>query len=136
MTSRATPPSPALSASSPFTAPERDLIRREMHPRFGQDPFVADGIMLRTWRGGPQAGQPKVPPAVRTLLERGLVELRTDRRWPAAHFTEAGLAALRQLAQDRRALDPVRYAHVRRELGLDAGAEQGAGVASEGDDHG
>ena len=33
-------------------------------------------------------------------------------------FTPAGIAALRQLAQDRRQFDPVRYAHVRRELGL------------------
>jgi len=136
MPNRAARPSPSRSELSPFTAPERDLIRRELHPRFGQDPAVADGIMLRTWRGGPNAGQPKVPPAVRTLLERGLVEVRTDGRGPTAHFTEAGLAALRQLAQDRRAMDPVRYAHVRRELGLDAGAEQGTGIASEADDHG
>ncbi|MDQ2803132.1 MAG: hypothetical protein M3Y41_10765, partial [Pseudomonadota bacterium] len=112
------------------------LIRRELHQRFGQDPSVADGIMLRTWRGGPQAGEPKVPPAVRTMLERGLVEVHTDGRWPTADFTAAGLAALRLLAQDRRALDPTRYAHVRRELGLDAGAEQGTGVASEAGDRG
>jgi hypothetical protein len=140
MPNRTASPSPAPSTASPFTAPERDLIRRELHQRFGQDPLVADGIMLRTWRGGPQAGQPKVPPAVRTLLERGLVELRTDGRWPTADFTEAGLAALRQLAQDRRALDPTRYAHVRRELGLDTEADESGGegtdVSSEADDHG
>ena len=137
MPSRAAPPSPAPSTiPAAFTAPERDLIRRELHPRFGQDPSVADGIMLRTWRGGPQAGQPKVPPAVRTLLERGLVQLHTGGRWPVATFTAAGLAALRLLAQDRRALDPARYPHIRRELGLDAEAEQGTGVASEADSHG
>ena len=136
MSSRAKPPSPAPSTVAAFTAPERDLIRRELHPRFGQDPAVADGIMLRTWRGGPNAGQPKVPPAVRSMLERGLVELHTGGRWPVATFTAAGLAALRLLAQDRRALDPARYPHVRRELGLDAEAEQGTGVASEADSHG
>jgi hypothetical protein len=139
MTSRPERPSPDPSATrspSPFTAPERDLIRRELHQRFGQDPSIADGIMLRSWRGGPNAGQPKLPPAVQSLIGRGLAEVHTDGRWPAAHFTDAGLAALRRFAQDRRALDPVRYAHVRRELGLDAGAEQGAGVASEADDHG
>ena len=70
------------------------------------------------------------------MLERGLVEVHTDGRWPTADFTAAGLAALRLLAQDRRALDPTRYAHVRRELGLDAGAEQGTGVASEADSDG
>ena len=105
----------------PFTAPERDLIRRELGMRFGQFPSVAGGLFLRTWRGGPQAGQPKVPPPVRSMLERGLVELRTDQRWTRAHFTPVGLDALREMARDRRLLDPVRYAHVRQELGLDPG---------------
>ena len=54
------------------------------------------------------------------MLERGLVELRNDQRWLRAHFTPAGLAALCEMARDRRLLDPVRYAHVRQELGLDA----------------
>ena len=101
-----------------FTAPERDLIRRELGVRFGQLPSLADGLFLRTWRGGPQAGQPKLPVTVRGMLERGLVEVCIDGRWPRACFTEAGLAALRELARDRRQLDPVRYAHVRQELGL------------------
>jgi hypothetical protein len=122
VSNRAAPPSPAPVGTrvlSPFTAPERELIRRELHTRFGQDPSVADGIMLRTWRGGPDAGRPKVPPAVQSMIERGLVEVRTDGRWPTAQFTRAVLDALRQLAQDRRALDPASYAHVRREFGLD-----------------
>ena len=105
----------------PFTAPERELIRRELGVHFSQLPSVADGLFLRTWRGGPQAGQPKVPPPMRSMLERGLVELRTDQRWPRAHFTPAGLDALREMARDRRLLDPVRYAHVREELGLETG---------------
>src|SRR4051812_9483851 len=109
-------------APSPFTAPERDLIRRELCVHFSTYPSIADGISLRTWRAGPHAGKPKIPPAIRSLLERGLVEVRPDdhRRLPCAFFTQAGLAALRQLAQDRRALDPVRFAHIRHELGLDA----------------
>lgn len=110
---------PPARPSCPFTAPERELIRRELGLHFSQLPSVADGLFLRTWRGGPQAGQPKVPPAVQSMLERGLVELRTDQHWPRAHFTQAGLDALRELARDRRLLDPVRYAHVRQELGLD-----------------
>jgi len=96
-----------------FTAPECDLVRRELGLRFGQLPSLAGGLFLRTWRGGPQAGQPKLPATVQGMLERGLVEVRTDGRWPRACFTEAGLAALRALARDRRQLDPVRYAHVR-----------------------
>ena len=44
MTNRAACPSPVPSTTpAPFTAPERDLIRRELHPRFGQDPAIADG---------------------------------------------------------------------------------------------
>ncbi len=109
---------PPTRLSHPFTAPERELIRRELGLHFSQLPSVADGLFLRTWRGGPQAGQPKVPPAVQSMLERGLVELRTDQPWPRAHFTQAGLDALRELARDRRMLDPVRYAHVLQELGM------------------
>src|SRR5215210_4920932 len=90
----------------PFTAPERDLIRREMGMRFGQYPSLADGLFLRTWRGGPNKGEPKLPPAVRSMLERGLVELRPGPIGPRAFFTETGLAALRRLLQDRRAMDP------------------------------
>ena len=70
------------SPSSPFTAPERDLIRREMGMHFGQHPSLADGLFLRTWRGGPQKGEPKVSPAVRSMLARGLVELRPGRMGP------------------------------------------------------
>jgi hypothetical protein len=104
---------------SPFTASERDLIRREMGMHFGQYPSLADGLFLRTWRGGPQKGEPKVPPAVQSMLERGLVELRPGRMGSRAMFTEAGLAALRQLVLDRRIMDPARFAHLRQELGLD-----------------
>src|SRR5690242_14247716 len=92
----------------PFTTKERDLLRREFCRHFGQDPAIADGIFLRTWRGGKKRGRPKIPPAVQTMLDRGLVELRTTNQWPRAFFTEAGLAALRQLVLDRRAMDPER----------------------------
>ena len=104
---------------SPFTAQERDLIRREMGMRFGQLPSLADGLFLRTWRGGERRGEPKIPPAVRSMLERGLVEIGPGQFGHRAFFTEAGLAALRALAADRRAMDPARFAHLRRELGLD-----------------
>ena len=88
--SRCTAPEP-----SPFTPQERDLIRRELCQHFGQDPRVADGLLLRTWRSGPQAGQPKLPSAVQSMLARSLVEIRTG-RGPRAVFTSTGLAALRQ----------------------------------------
>jgi len=106
---------------SSFTPRERELIRREFWPRFGQDPSLADGIFLRTWRSGPHKGEPKVPLAVQGLLDRGLVEVGPGRYGPRALFTEAGLRELRALLGDRRAMDPERFAPLRRELGLDAG---------------
>jgi hypothetical protein len=106
------------SSVDAFTAPERDIIRRELGQHFSSYPSAAEGMFLRIWRSGPLTGEPKLPPAIQTMLARGLVEIRTDRGMPRAFFTQAGLAALRQLAMDRRRLDPVRYAHIRRELGL------------------
>jgi hypothetical protein len=106
--------------TSPFTPQERGLIRLELMPRFGQDPDLANGLFLRTWRDGPQKGQPKIPKAIQSMLDRGLVEIRPNPMGrQAAFFTEAGLEALRQLLQDRRAMDPERFAHVRQELGMD-----------------
>jgi hypothetical protein len=46
-----------------FTPPERDYIRRELDMFFSTLPTVAEGFQLKTWRGGPQAGQPKLPPS-------------------------------------------------------------------------
>ena len=101
---------------SPFTAAERDLLRRELWRHFGQEPAIADGIFLRTWRGGEKRESTEIPAAV-TMLERGLVEVRITTRGPRAFFTESGIAALRQLVVDRRAMDPERFAHLRAELG-------------------
>src|SRR5689334_5115885 len=114
MTAMSTP----KPAPTPFTAAERELLRRELCRHFGQDPLIADGLFLRTWRGGERRGQPKIPPAVQTMLDRGLLRLEITPRGPRAYFTEAGLAALRQLVLDRRAMDPPRFAHLRVELGL------------------
>jgi hypothetical protein len=58
-----------------FTPAERDYIRREFDMFFSTFPTVAEGFQLKTWRTGPHAGQPKLPPAARSLLDRGLVRL-------------------------------------------------------------
>jgi hypothetical protein len=118
MTGRITP------IPCPFTPREREYIRRELDIFFGTLPSVAEGFQLRTWRGGPLAGQPKVPPPVRTMVERDLVEIRIGTHVPKVHFSEAGLAALRILALDRRYMDPQKFAHVRAELGLEATIER------------
>jgi hypothetical protein len=104
----------------PFTAQERDYIRRELDMFFGTLPSVADGFQLRTWRGGPLAGQPKVPPALRTMIDRGLMAVRPGTPGPRAYFSAQGVAALRILVLDPRYMNPVKFAHVRAELGLAA----------------
>jgi hypothetical protein len=119
-------PRPFAVGAAPFTPQERDLIRREMGQHFGQYPGLADGIYLRAWHSGPLKGQARVPLAVQSLLDRGLVEIGPDRIGWKATFTEAGVQALRALAQDRRALDPARYPRLRAELGLDDAAETAA----------
>jgi hypothetical protein len=54
-----------------FSASERDYIRRELDMFFSTLPTVAEGFQLKTWRGGPQAGRPKVPPVARSLMDVG-----------------------------------------------------------------
>src|SRR5580704_6385789 len=102
-----------------FTTAERDYIRRNLDQFFSTLPTVADGFLLKTWRSGPQAGQPKVPLPAKGLIERGLMRIDTTERWPRLLFTETGLVALRTMMTDRRLADPARYAHIRRELGID-----------------
>jgi hypothetical protein len=102
-----------------FSASERDYIRRELDMFFSTLPTVAEGFQLKTWRGGPQAGRPKVPPVTRSLIDRGLMRLDTSDRLPRLFFTETGLVELRAMMADRRLADPKRFAHVRQELGID-----------------
>jgi hypothetical protein len=103
-----------------FTAAERNYIRRELDMFFSTYPTVAEGFQLKTWRGGPQAGQPKLPPAASSLLDRRLMRLDTASRIPRLLFTDQGLTELRAMMSDRRFADPVKFAHIRRELGIDA----------------
>jgi hypothetical protein len=106
-------------APSTFTPGEREYIRRELDQFFSTLPTVTEGFQLRTWRGGPQRGQPKLPPPAKSLIDRGLMRLDTSATIPRLFFTEAGMIALRQMMADRRLADPAKFAHVRRELGLD-----------------
>src|SRR3569623_1861422 len=104
-----------------FTPAAREFLRREYGQRFGSYPALADVIFLRRWRTGPQAGEAKIPKALTGLIERGLVALSLEPPsilGTRAYFTSAGLAALRELLQDRRAKGPERFAHLRQELGL------------------
>ncbi len=102
-----------------FTSGERDYIRRELDVFFSTLPSVAEGFHLKTWRGGPEAGKPKLSPTAKGLLERGLMRLDTGGHFPRLFVTEAGLAALREMMADPRIADPKKFAHVRQELGID-----------------
>ena len=111
--------SESANASASFTPAERDYIRRELSMFFSTLPTVAEGFTLKTWAGGPQRGQPKVPQAAAGLVARGLLRLDAASRWPRLFFTDAGLAALRAMMADARLADPAKFAHVRQELDLE-----------------
>jgi hypothetical protein len=98
---------------------ERAYIRSELDQFFGTLPTVAEGFHLKVWRGGAQKGEPKLSPAAKSLVDRGLMRLDQSGRLPRVFFTEDGRAALRRMMADRRLADPVKFAHVRKELGLD-----------------
>jgi hypothetical protein len=102
-----------------FTPREREYVRRELDMFFSTFPTAAEGFQLKTWRGGTKARQPKLPPAAVTLIERGLMRLDATVRPPRLFFTEAGMQALRRMIADRRFADPRKFAHIRRELGID-----------------
>jgi hypothetical protein len=65
-----------------FTPAERAYIRTELDRYFTTFPTVAEGLMLRTWKTGPRAGQPKLGPAAQSLLDRGVVSLDPHSRPP------------------------------------------------------
>jgi hypothetical protein len=102
-----------------FTTGERDYIRRELDIFFSTLPSVAEGFQLKTWRGGPDAGKPKLSPIANGLIARGLMRLDVSGHLPRLFFTEAGLTALRAMMMDHRLADPKKFAHVRQELGID-----------------
>ncbi len=104
-----------------FTPAEREYIRRELDMFFSTLPSVAEGFHLRIWRGGPLAGQPKVPAVAQDMVARGLMRLDAVLRPPRVLFTEAGLVALRTMMADARLANPAKFAHVRQELGMDGG---------------
>jgi hypothetical protein len=96
------------TAATTFKPGQRECIRRELDTFFSTYPTVAEGFQLKTWRSGPQAGQPKRPPSARSLLDRGLMRLDAGSRPPQLLFTDAGLIELRAMMADRRLADPVK----------------------------
>jgi hypothetical protein len=113
------------TAPADFTPIERTYIRIQLDRFFSTLPTVAEGFQLKVWRGGPHAKEPKLPPAAKSLLERGLMRLDTTSHFPRLFFTDAGLTGLRAMMGNRRLADPVKFAHVRQELGLEPISERG-----------
>jgi hypothetical protein len=74
-------------SSYSFDARERAFIRQEFGVHFSQPSYLADGILLRTWRSGPERNRPKLSAAVRSILDRGLVEVRPGSRGVRGFFT-------------------------------------------------
>ncbi|MBW4022971.1 MAG: hypothetical protein HIU92_07475 [Proteobacteria bacterium] len=109
-----TPPPRAIA----FSPAERSFIRGELAAAFGMFPSLSAGIRLNVWTSGPRRGEPKVPPVLAGLIERGLMEMPAEHLGRRAYFTETGLLALRLLYEDGRYLDPDRFGHLREELGI------------------
>ena len=108
-----------MSADTPtFTKQDRDLIRLEYMDRFGSAASIHEGFWLRRWATGPRKGEPKIPPAVQSMIDRGLVTvLDKDRGMPLVRFTDAGFRALVEMANGPRAFRPSeRYSHLLAEI--------------------
>ncbi len=102
-----------------FTAGERDFIRRAFDQFFSTLPAVEEGIAIKRWRGGANAGKPKIPPAAQSLIDRGLLRLDAAGHSPILFFTDSGIDGLRTMMRDKRLADPEKFAHIRCELGID-----------------
>jgi hypothetical protein len=114
---------PGAKRSVVFDPAERTWIRRELGSHFGGTQDIAQGFLLKTWKSGSGKGQARPGPAVRTMVERGLVEIRPVGLGFRAFFTEAGLDGLRVLLDDRRAMDPAEFGHIRSQLRLPPGTQ-------------
>jgi hypothetical protein len=106
-----------------LTREEVAYLRTELLPRFGVSPSLADGILLRSWKSGPLSGTPRLPPAIKSLAERGLVDIRQPSPGQPfrAYWTPSGLEALGEALRNRRSFNPDRYAHVSQELSANRG---------------
>src|SRR5690348_11552075 len=108
-----------MSTEAPtFTKQDRDVVRLEYMDRFGSAASIHEGFWLRRWATGPRKGEPKIPPAVQSMIDRGLIRVvDEDRGMPRVLFTDAGFQALIEMADDPRAFrPPERYSHLLGEI--------------------
>jgi hypothetical protein len=104
--------------SAPFTEAELEFLKRRLDVQFGEAPRVRDGIVLKTWKSGPEKGRPRLPEAIKSLIDRGVMAVRFDAgSMPVAVFTETGLDLLRETLRGEHSFSTARFAHLRSELG-------------------
>jgi hypothetical protein len=117
-----------MSTEKPtFTKKERDLIRLYFVDLFGDAVSIHKGFSLRRWTKGPNKGQPRIRPAVQSMLDRGLVTVvDPGTELLRVLFTDAGLQALVEMADDVQAFQPrERYSHLLTEIAELRGSSDG-----------
>lgn len=103
--------------SAPFTEAELEFLKRRFDVQFGEAPVILDGILLKIWKSGPEKGKPKLPAAVKSLLERNLlIVISAEGRMPVAKFTDTGLTALGQVLEQDQVFSTTRFQHLRSQL--------------------
>lgn len=103
--------------SALFTEVELEFLKRRFDVQFGEAPAVLDGILLKTWKSGSEKGQPKIPTAVKSLLDRNLmIVISAEGRMPVAKFTDAGLSALAVVLEKDHVFSNARFQHLRSQL--------------------
>ncbi len=99
-----------------LTYAERAVIRQHFLSREVGTPSIYNGFPLRRWAGGPNKGQPKLPNAVQTMYDRGLIVIADSGSSLVAKFTNRGLLALKRSAADPRAFELKFYWKLHAEL--------------------
>lgn len=111
----------AANHTASFDASERAWIRHELGAHFGQQSEIRAGFLLKVWKSGPQRGSPRAPSAVQSMVDRGLLAIRSVGSGARVYFTDAGLAELKALLSDKPRMPPAKFGHLYRELGLGEG---------------
>jgi len=109
-----------------YTDAELEFLKGRLSIQFGAAPRLADGVILKTWKSGPDKGKPRLPQAIQSLIERGMMTVATPPgSFPVANFTASGLQALQVALRSGR--DDGRFAHLMAELSLAEAGREPAG---------
>ena len=101
-----------------FDASERAWLRRELVAQFGLSPLLSDGFPVKVWKSGSDKGTPRMPPPLKSMVNRKILVLRSIGQGYRAFFTDEGLVELRKLFENRRLMDPSEFGDLYLQLGL------------------